>query len=58
VVHRLQCRGGGRVAQCRFLLLNPPLPLVARPPYGVLAAAAVSLLPGWARRPLHLPRLR
>ncbi|HEV2243035.1 MAG TPA: oxygenase MpaB family protein [Streptosporangiaceae bacterium] len=41
----------------RFLLLNPPLPIVARPPYGVLAAAAVSLLPGWARRPLWLPRL-
>src|SRR5271165_2929228 len=41
----------------RFLLLNPPLPAVARAPYGVLAAAAVSLLPGWARRPLHLPRL-
>jgi uncharacterized protein (DUF2236 family) len=41
----------------RFLLLNPPLPVIARPPYGVLAAAAVSLLPGWARRPLHLPRL-
>ena len=32
----------------RFLLLNPPLPAVARAPYGVLAAAAVSLLPGWA----------
>jgi len=41
----------------RFLLLNPPLPLVTRLPYGVLAAAAVSLLPGWARRPLRLPRL-
>jgi uncharacterized protein (DUF2236 family) len=41
----------------RFLLLNPPLPLVARAPYGVLAAAAVSLLPRWARRPLLLPRL-
>ncbi len=41
----------------RFLLLNPPLPAIARPPYGVLAAAAVSLLPGWARRPLRLPRL-
>jgi uncharacterized protein (DUF2236 family) len=41
----------------RFLLLNPPLPLVARAPYGVLGAAAVSLLPGWARRPLYLPRL-
>jgi uncharacterized protein (DUF2236 family) len=41
----------------RFLLLTPPLPAVARPPYAVLAAAAVSLLPGWARRPLLLPRL-
>jgi uncharacterized protein (DUF2236 family) len=41
----------------RFLLLGPPLPAVARAPYGVLAAAAVSLLPGWARRPLRLPRL-
>ena len=41
----------------RFLLLTPPLPAIARPPYAVLAAAAVSLLPGWARRPLHLPRL-
>ena len=41
----------------RFLLLTPPLPALARPPYTVLAAAAVSLLPGWARRPLRLPRL-
>ena len=41
----------------RFLLLRPPLPLAVRPPYGVLAAASVSLLPRWARRPLRLPRL-
>jgi uncharacterized protein (DUF2236 family) len=41
----------------RFLLLRPPLPALARAPYGVLAAAAVSLLPAWARRPLWLPRL-
>jgi uncharacterized protein (DUF2236 family) len=41
----------------RFLLLTPPLPAVARPPYAMLAAAAVSLLPGWARRPLRLPRM-
>jgi uncharacterized protein (DUF2236 family) len=42
-------------AAARFLLLNPPLPIAARAPYSVLAAAAVSLLPGWARRPLRLP---
>ncbi|MBA3310929.1 MAG: DUF2236 domain-containing protein [Nocardioidaceae bacterium] len=41
----------------RFMLLNPPLPLAARPAYGVLAAAAVSLLPAWSRRPLRLPHL-
>jgi len=41
----------------RFLLLNPPVPLIARLPYGVLAANAVSLLPGWAAAELGLPRL-
>jgi uncharacterized protein (DUF2236 family) len=41
----------------RFLLLQPPLPALALPPYGVLAAGAVSLLPGWARGMLRLPRL-
>jgi uncharacterized protein (DUF2236 family) len=41
----------------RFLLLQPPLPAIALAPYGVLAAAAVSLLPGWARELLRLPRL-
>lgn len=39
----------------RFLLLNPPLPLLARPGYSMLALGAVSLLPGWARRMLRLP---
>lgn len=38
----------------RFLLV-PPVPLVARGPYGVVAAAAVGLLPAWARRQLWLP---
>lgn len=41
----------------RYLLLTPPLPLVARPPYGVLAATAVAMLPPWARIPLRLPYL-
>lgn len=39
----------------RFMLFQPPLPLLARPPYGVLAATAVSMLPAWARWPLRLP---
>lgn len=41
----------------RFLLLNPPLPLLARPPYGGLAASAVATTPLWARRMLWLPFL-
>ncbi|GAB3262466.1 oxygenase MpaB family protein [Alteromonas gracilis] len=39
----------------RFLLLDPPLPLTARPGYGLLATGAVATLPGWARRELRLP---
>lgn len=41
----------------RFLLITPPLPLLARGPYGILAATAISLLPPWARSPLWLPYL-
>jgi uncharacterized protein (DUF2236 family) len=39
----------------RYLLLTPPLPVVARAPYGLLAATSVAMLPGWARMPLRLP---
>jgi uncharacterized protein (DUF2236 family) len=39
----------------RFMLLNPPVPLVARPGYALIAAGAVALLPTWARRSLRLP---
>ncbi|MET8295062.1 oxygenase MpaB family protein [Streptomyces sp. NPDC005180] len=41
----------------RFILLRPPLPWPARPPYTLLGAAAVALLPPWARAPLGLPLL-
>jgi uncharacterized protein (DUF2236 family) len=39
----------------RFLLLNPPLPVWDRAGYSLLAAGAVSLLPGWARGMLGIP---
>lgn len=39
----------------RYLLLTPPLPVVARAPYGLLAATSVAMLPPWARLPLRLP---
>lgn len=41
----------------RYLLFSAPLPAVARAPYGLISAAAVSLLPVWARLPLRLPWL-
>ena len=41
----------------KFLLLTPPLPLLARPAYGLLAATSVAMLPPWARMPLRLPYL-
>ena len=41
----------------RYVVVSPPLPLAARPAYGVLVAAAVGLLPRWTRKPLRLPSL-
>lgn len=41
----------------RYLLVQPPLPLAARPGYGLIAAAATSLMPTWTRLPLRLPYL-
>ncbi|MCW2822268.1 MAG: hypothetical protein JWR64_2063, partial [Marmoricola sp.] len=39
----------------RFMLLNPPVPLAARPGYALIAAGGVALLPTWARWSLRLP---
>lgn len=44
-------------ATARWLVFAPHLSLVDRGPYSVLAAAAVGLLPRWARWPLRLPWL-
>ncbi len=38
-----------------FLIREPELPLPARPPYAMLTAAAISLMPRWTRKPLGLP---
>jgi uncharacterized protein (DUF2236 family) len=37
--------------------VQPPLPLAARPAYGLIASAAVALMPAWTRFPLRLPWL-
>ena len=44
-------------AAARYLLLQPPLPIAARAPYGLIAGAAVALMPNWTRVPLRLPLL-
>jgi uncharacterized protein (DUF2236 family) len=57
-VYRPELRGTREARQAaRFLLVNPPVPLLLRPAYGVLTAAAVGLLPWWTRWPLRLPYL-
>jgi uncharacterized protein (DUF2236 family) len=48
----------GALDVAAFLLREAPLPRVARPEYGVLARAAVDLLPPWARDLLGLPHRR
>ena len=52
--HELRAIPAAREA-ARYLLIEPPLPLSSRPAYGLLAGAAVSLMPLWARRELRLP---
>ena len=41
----------------RYLLLTPPLPLTTRIPYSLISAAAIAILPAWARTDLRLPYL-
>jgi uncharacterized protein (DUF2236 family) len=41
----------------RYLLVQPPLPIAGRAAYGLIGAAAVSLMPVWTRWPLRLPWL-
>lgn len=56
--YRPELRGTDHAREAvRYLLWKPPLPLAARPPYGVLGAAAVGLMPAWTRLPLRLPWL-
>ncbi len=56
--YRPEMRGTRQSRQAaRFLLVNPPVPVLLRPAYGILTAAAVGLLPRWSRWPLRLPYL-
>jgi len=55
---RQELRGTSEArAAARYLLLQPPLPVVARAPYALISGAAVALMPAWTRLPLRLPWL-
>jgi uncharacterized protein (DUF2236 family) len=56
--YRSELRGTAEARDAaRYLLLRPPLPIAARPAYGLIAGAAVALMPAWTRIPLRLPWL-
>ena len=54
---RPELRVGPQAREATRFLVNPPVPLWARPAYGVITAAAVSTLPAFVRRSLRLPKL-
>jgi uncharacterized protein (DUF2236 family) len=55
---RPELRGTPEARQgAQYLLFKAPLPPAGLAVYGVLAAAAVAMLPAWARLPLRLPYL-
>jgi uncharacterized protein (DUF2236 family) len=56
--YRPELRGTPEAREAaRYLLVQLPLPLAARPGYAALSAAAVGLMPWWTRWPLRLPYL-
>ncbi len=52
---RKECGANRQTRDALRFLLNPPVHLATRPIYGIISAAAVGLLPAWARRALWLP---
>ena len=54
---RPELGAGAQAREATRFLLFPPLALATRPPFAVLASAAIGLLPGWVRRDLRIPTL-
>lgn len=52
---RDECRFGPQAREAVRFLLLPPVPLPLRGTYGIISAAAIGLLPGWARSMMRLP---
>ena len=55
--YRPECSFDAQAREAVRFLLMPPVPLVLRGAYGVIGAAAIALLPDWARHLLRLPLL-
>lgn len=54
---RPELHAGPQARDATRFLLFPPLALATRPPFAVLASAAIGLLPTWVRRDLRIPTL-
>lgn len=55
--YQSECEFGAQAREAVRFLLMPPMPFMAKGPYGLISAASVGLLPSWARRMLRLPLL-
>ncbi len=53
--YRPELELGDQARDCVRFLLLPPVPLVTRGAYGLISAASIGLLPGWAQLMLRLP---
>ena len=53
--YRPELKVGSQGREIVRFLLYPDLPLAARPLHGIITAAGIGMLPGWARRMLWLP---
>jgi hypothetical protein len=57
-MYRYELKGTTESADvAKYLLLEPPLPFTSKIPYSLISAAAIALLPVWARVELKLPYL-
>jgi uncharacterized protein (DUF2236 family) len=57
-MYRYELKGTAESADvAKYLLLEPPLPFTSKIPYSLISAAAIALLPVWARVELKLPYL-
>ena len=52
---RSECRYDDQAREAVRFLLVPPVALALRGAYGLITAASVGLLPGWARSMMRLP---